>query len=437
MPHRNREPDPGNTRPTPPPTRPLPFDDSDPACDRDGSVSHEAGPVPPVSGEPSAPGRVSRFARVFGALGGSRGSVQRPSGHETAASGRDGRTGSAQENAAAQQDSHRDSAGPRRAPRDGGPGYPARDRPGAGASEREARRYADTPGAWAGDSTDRAGYRRRSGSGAEAGRIERPGATPLASSRFGTGGGPGPFDALDRDHRVPGDYRTTRPADPGYRPGEKIRPDESRRSAAESGGPPGTAGPAGPRSAAGPDRPSRDAGRPASGANRAEPAGRDEHRPGGARDSGSRAPRSGGSAEPPAGPRYRPASEPHEPGPGDPAERFAATKEYRSADLDPEYDADDRRLPRKLTVTRVAAMRGRELTEKGIATFRRAAEADGADKSGLTALTYATMANFALDAAIAGGGGGGGGVCGRTPPPRPRRRSGPPAPVRPGSAVIR
>ena len=59
------------------------------------------------------------------------------------------------------------------------------------------------------------------------------------------------------------------------------------------------------------------------------------------------------------------------------------------------------RIPRKLTVTRVAALRSRELTHKGIATFRRAATADGADKSGLTALTYATMANFASDAAIA------------------------------------
>lgn len=58
-------------------------------------------------------------------------------------------------------------------------------------------------------------------------------------------------------------------------------------------------------------------------------------------------------------------------------------------------------MPRKLTVTRVAAMRSRELTGKGIATFQRAAKADGADKSGLTALTYATMANFASDAAIA------------------------------------
>ncbi len=59
------------------------------------------------------------------------------------------------------------------------------------------------------------------------------------------------------------------------------------------------------------------------------------------------------------------------------------------------------RMPRKLTVTRVAAMRGRELTGRGIASFQRAAKADGAEKSGLTALTYAVMANFATDAAIA------------------------------------
>ncbi|MGW0181019.1 MFS transporter [Nocardia sp. NPDC003345] len=78
----------------------------------------------------------------------------------------------------------------------------------------------------------------------------------------------------------------------------------------------------------------------------------------------------------------------------------APTAEYPEAGSAPDTD-DGRRTPRKLTVTRVAAMRGRELTGKGIATFRRAAEADGADKSGLTALTYATMANFALDAAIA------------------------------------
>lgn len=95
-----------------------------------------------------------------------------------------------------------------------------------------------------------------------------------------------------------------------------------------------------------------------------------------------------------------------------PTARFAAT--------DPEYDAaepglsqphpqDTREItspglqkpPRKLTVTRVAARRGIELTNRGIATFQRAAKADGAEESGLTALVYATMANFATDAAIA------------------------------------
>ena len=58
-------------------------------------------------------------------------------------------------------------------------------------------------------------------------------------------------------------------------------------------------------------------------------------------------------------------------------------------------------MPRKLTITRVAAWRGRQLTGQGIRAFQRAAEADGADRSGLTALTYATMLNYATDAAIA------------------------------------
>jgi MFS family permease len=46
-------------------------------------------------------------------------------------------------------------------------------------------------------------------------------------------------------------------------------------------------------------------------------------------------------------------------------------------------------------------MRGRQLTNQGIAAFRRAATADGADRSGLTALTYTTMATYAVDAAVA------------------------------------
>ena len=57
--------------------------------------------------------------------------------------------------------------------------------------------------------------------------------------------------------------------------------------------------------------------------------------------------------------------------------------------------------PRKLTVTRVAAFRSRELTTRGVQIFRQAAAADGADRSGLTSLTYAVMGNYAVDAALA------------------------------------
>ena len=46
-------------------------------------------------------------------------------------------------------------------------------------------------------------------------------------------------------------------------------------------------------------------------------------------------------------------------------------------------------------------MRSRQLTGNAVRAFRRAANADGADKSGLTSLTYATMLNYASDAAMA------------------------------------
>lgn len=59
------------------------------------------------------------------------------------------------------------------------------------------------------------------------------------------------------------------------------------------------------------------------------------------------------------------------------------------------------RMPRKLTVTRVAALRSRQITGNGIRAFHRATTADGADRSGLTALTYATMFTYAVDAAVA------------------------------------
>ena len=56
---------------------------------------------------------------------------------------------------------------------------------------------------------------------------------------------------------------------------------------------------------------------------------------------------------------------------------------------------------RKITVTRVAAARSRELTLRGVDLFHRATTADGADRSGLAHLTYAQMANYACDAALA------------------------------------
>ncbi|GFG54100.1 membrane protein [Mycolicibacterium agri] len=50
---------------------------------------------------------------------------------------------------------------------------------------------------------------------------------------------------------------------------------------------------------------------------------------------------------------------------------------------------------------RSAAQRSRDMGYKMYGLFHRAATADGADKSGLTALTYPVMANFAVDAAMA------------------------------------
>jgi MFS family permease len=60
-------------------------------------------------------------------------------------------------------------------------------------------------------------------------------------------------------------------------------------------------------------------------------------------------------------------------------------------------------LPRKITVTRVAFWRGRQLSQGAVAAFRRAAHADGAHESGLAALTYAVMINYASSATMAVG----------------------------------
>ncbi len=57
--------------------------------------------------------------------------------------------------------------------------------------------------------------------------------------------------------------------------------------------------------------------------------------------------------------------------------------------------------PRKITVTRVAAWRSRQLVGDGVRLFHRATTADGAGRSGLSSLTYTTMADYAASAAIA------------------------------------
>lgn len=62
---------------------------------------------------------------------------------------------------------------------------------------------------------------------------------------------------------------------------------------------------------------------------------------------------------------------------------------------------DGARTGERVTVTRAAAQRSREMGSRMYGLFHRAATADGADKSGLTALTYPVMANFAADSAMA------------------------------------
>ncbi|MGO8940175.1 MAG: MFS transporter [Mycobacterium sp.] len=80
---------------------------------------------------------------------------------------------------------------------------------------------------------------------------------------------------------------------------------------------------------------------------------------------------------PPLGEQQRPDSKPSGASPGDPTPN------------------------ERITVTRAAAMRSREMGSRVYWMVQRAATADGADKSGLTALTWPVVANFAVDAAMA------------------------------------
>jgi MFS family permease len=77
------------------------------------------------------------------------------------------------------------------------------------------------------------------------------------------------------------------------------------------------------------------------------------------------------------------------------------TDEPVTAKLAPPSQPGGPRYPRKITVTRVAAWRSRQLVGDGARLFHRATTADGAGRSGLSSLTYATMMDYAASAAIA------------------------------------
>lgn len=74
-------------------------------------------------------------------------------------------------------------------------------------------------------------------------------------------------------------------------------------------------------------------------------------------------------------------------------------RRYGRYDADPGWSGSS--PGERVTVTRAAAQRSREMGSKMYGLVHRAATADGADKSGLTALTWPVVANFALDAAMA------------------------------------
>ncbi|MGH3793736.1 MAG: MFS transporter [Pseudonocardiaceae bacterium] len=101
-------------------------------------------------------------------------------------------------------------------------------------------------------------------------------------------------------------------------------------------------------------------------------------------------------APPPAWPAP-PAARPYTPA----ARPYAPESEPATAALPPSTASSGPRLPRKITVTRVAAWRSRQLVGDGARLFHRATTADGAGRSGLSSLTYAAMMDYAASAAIA------------------------------------
>jgi MFS family permease len=123
------------------------------------------------------------------------------------------------------------------------------------------------------------------------------------------------------------------------------------------------------------------------------------------RTSAGRRTRSGPPAEHPGMANY-PADEPGYPRSRRPPPMPSANRYLPP--LNHEREPDRHREPprantggERVTVTRAAAQRSREMGSRMYGLVQRAATADGADKSGLTALTWPVVANFATDAAMA------------------------------------
>src|SRR5271169_627231 len=134
-------------------------------------------------------------------------------------------------------------------------------------------------------------------------------------------------------------------------------------------------------------------------------AGRRRDHPGTSRASAGRRTRSEPAAEHPGMANY-PADEPGYRRPRRPPPMPSANRYLPPLNREPEPDRRSE-PPRggagsdRVTVTRAAAQRSREMGSRMYWMVQRAATADGADKSGLTALTWPVVANFAVDSAMA------------------------------------
>lgn len=134
--------------------------------------------------------------------------------------------------------------------------------------------------------------------------------------------------------------------------------------------------------------------------------GRRQNNPGRVAPQPGRRPRNGAAAQHPGAVNY-PAGGAADRRTRRPSQMPSANRYLPPLGHQPEPERHSATTPRgpvsgeRITVTRAAALRSREMGSRMYWMVQRAATADGADKSGLTALTWPVVANFAVDAAMA------------------------------------